>query len=164
MMELTIIAAVAENGVIGDGNDIPWYYPEDFKHFKETTLGSPVIMGRSTFTSILSQNGAPLPDRKNIVVTNHPNAIQNASLPAVRAVMGIDVAVEVANSLDDEAYVIGGQSIYEQFIDDVDRMILTEIPGEYEGDTYFPEWDESEWDVVDRESSGELVFATYERS
>lgn len=164
-MEYIVIAAVAENGVIGKQGDIPWHYPEDFKHFKRTTLGHPVIMGRVTYEGIVNGLGGPLPDRMNIVLS-----FEDMNIPAeyenVVNVHSIDAALEAAEETGDKkVYIAGGASIYEQFLEQdlVDRMVLTRIPETPEGDTFFPDWDEEEWEVVDQWEDGDLTFVTYVR-
>jgi dihydrofolate reductase len=159
-MKLALIAAVGENGVIGDGKSIPWHYPEDLKHFKERTVGHPVIMGRRTYEAIVDRLGEPLPDRLNIVLSTNgvetkPGAVQVGSIPE---------AIAVASDTDSEiAFVAGGGSIYEQFLPRADRLCLTRIPEAPEGDTHFPEWDRSNWRLLEREERGDLTFLTYER-
>ncbi|MDY6766272.1 MAG: dihydrofolate reductase [Candidatus Nanohaloarchaea archaeon] len=158
-MELVAIAAVARNGVIGRDGSIPWDYPEDLQHFKETTMGHPVILGRGTWESF---GHGPLDGRTNIVISH-----DDLDLPdGVVNVHSIDAAVDAAAETgDDVAYVIGGESIYRQFLEQdlLDRMILTEIPERPDGDTYFPDWDVEDWDEVEREEAGELEIVTYER-
>ncbi|MDY6768842.1 MAG: dihydrofolate reductase [Candidatus Nanohaloarchaea archaeon] len=158
-MDLVAIAAVAENGVIGYEGGIPWDYPKDLEHFKETTEGHPVIMGRGTWASF--EHG-PLPDRTNIVISR-----EELEHDGIVNVHGIDEAVEAAEETGAEvAYVIGGESIYRQFLerDLLDRMIITEIPEEPDGDTFFPDWDRDAWDEVDRETKGALDIVTYART
>lgn len=170
-MQITLIAAVAENGVIGNNGEIPWYYPEDLEHFKETTTGSPVIMGRNTYESIVDRLGTPLTNRTNIVLTSKPGEIRSGGWASfdgdpwvTEPVLDIEGAEAVAHGCpSNTAYVIGGESVYEQFLDRADKMIITEIPEEPEGDTYFPEWDESEWKAMHGEERGELTITTYGR-
>jgi len=163
-VEIALIAAVAENRVIGADGEMPWHYPADLAHFKETTTGHPVIMGRVTYESIASQLGGPLPGRTNVVLTR-----SGVDAPeAVVRVESVDAAVEAAREAAAEtgvatAYVAGGATVYEGFLDRADRLVLTEVPGEPAGDTRFPEWDPAEWVEVDREREGELSFVTYER-
>jgi len=158
-VEKIIISAVSENGVVGRDGELPWHYPEDMKHFRETTMGYPVVMGSTTYTS-LPDDYRPLEGRKNIVLTR----------------IGLDVpeSVELANSLEEawriaketgkeKVFIIGGASIYEQTIDEADHMILTEIHQEYEGDTYFPEWSDQKWEEVERDDREELSFVEYVR-
>ncbi|MFB6110764.1 MAG: dihydrofolate reductase [Halodesulfurarchaeum sp.] len=160
-MKLALIVAVAENGVIGDGTSIPWHYPEDLKHFKERTLGHPVIMGRRTYEAIRSRLDEPLPGRLSIVLTTE--GIE----PTERAVSveSVPGAIEVAAETDAEvAFVAGGASVYEQFLPRADLLYLTRIPEKPEGDTHFPDWDRSAWTLLDREKRGDLTFLTYERA
>ncbi|MFT4867848.1 MAG: dihydrofolate reductase [Candidatus Nanohaloarchaea archaeon] len=154
-MEKIIIAAVTENRVIGKDGDIPWHFPEDLKHFKEKTTGHSVIMGRKTYFS-LPEDYRPLPNRKNIVLSR-----SNPDLPE---------SVELAESLEEawekagqKAFIIGGSGVYEQTLEEADKMVLTRIHEEYEGDTYFPEWNEENWKEVERDDQGALSFVKYER-
>lgn len=163
-MDTVIIVAVAENGVIGQDGDIPWHYPEDFKHFRAATTGHPVIMGRTTYEGIVDGLGEPLPERTNIVLS-----FEEMDVPDdVVNVHGIDEALDAAEDTGaDIVYIAGGASIYEQFLEEdrVDRMVVTWIPEEPNGDTYFPEWDEDEWDITDEKMIGDasLRVVTYER-
>lgn len=163
-MERVIIAAVAENGVIGKDGGIPWDYPEDFNFFKQTTTGHPVIMGRTTYEGIVAGLGEPLPDRTSIVLSHEeldePENVVN--------VHSIDDALEAAeNTGGDTVYIAGGATIYEQFLEEgyVDKMLITQIPESPDGDTYFPDWDEEQWKVADREElTDELDVVTYVRA
>ncbi|GAA0224213.1 dihydrofolate reductase [Halobacterium noricense] len=158
-MRLVCIAAVAENGVIGSDGDMPWHYPEDLGHFKETTMGHPVIMGRTTYDSIAGQIGGPLPGRTNVVLSR-----SSPDLPEdVLLVHGVEEAIDAVTELDDTAFVIGGATVYEQFLPRADEMIITEIHEQYEGDTRFPEWDLKEWRETERDERDELDFVRYER-
>ncbi|MFB6139033.1 MAG: dihydrofolate reductase [Halosimplex sp.] len=163
---IALIAAVAENGVIGDEGEIPWHYPADMAHFKETTTGHPVVMGRVTYESISGQLGGPLPGRTNVVLTR-----SGVEAPeGVVQVASVDAAVEAAaDAADADAaaetvFVAGGATVYEQFLPRADRLVLTEVPGEPEGDTEFPSWDPEEWRAVERTTEGSLSFVTYERA
>lgn len=159
-MKVAIVAAIAENGVIGDDQSMPWHYPADLARFKELTVGHPVIMGRRTFEAITNRLGEPLPERLNVVISR-----QDLDLPegAVQA-EGIDDAFEIARETDTAvAYVVGGASVYEQVLPRTDRLHVTEIPERPDGDTEFPDWDPDAWDLVDRETEGDLVFKTYDR-
>jgi dihydrofolate reductase len=173
-VDLVLVAAVAENGVIGVDGGMPWHYPADLAHFKRLTTGHPVIVGRTTYESIAARIGGPLPDRTSVVLTTH-----DLDLPDGAVVAGdLDeaVALAAADAVDrgvDEAYVIGGAAVYEQFLDCADRMVLTEVPGRPDGDTRFPDWDADAWTVVDREivadaetddDNAALAFVTYERT
>ena len=159
-MEVAIVAAVAENGVIGADGSMPWELPEDLAHFKATTVGHPVVMGRRTFESIVARLGGPLPDRTNIVLSR-----SDPDLPAGAVLAGsVDEALEEAAKTGAAvAYVAGGATIYDQFLPRADRLHITEIPESPEGDTTFPEWDRSAWRLDDRETEGDLTFLTYER-
>lgn len=154
---ITIIAAVAKNNVIGAKNDLPWYLPEDLKHFKEITSGHTVIMGRKTYESIVSRLGKPLPNRKNIVITRN-NLYQ------------VPEGVEKADSLQSalqkhskDTFIIGGASIFEEGLMLADQLIITHVHKEYPGDTYFPEIDPHVWEEIGREDHGEYSFVTYKR-
>ena len=162
-MRLTLIAAVAENGVIGAEGGMPWHYPADLERFKETTIGHPVIVGRRTYESIASRLGGPLPGRTNVVLSRQADL----GLPegAVHA-PDVGAALSAAEAaLDDDretVYVAGGAAVYEQLLPEADELRVTEIPEEPEGDARFPEFG-AEWVEVDRETDGELAFVTYRR-
>ena len=137
---VSLIAAVSLNGVIGKGNELPWHIPEDLRFFKAVTLGHPVIMGRRTWESI----GKPLPGRQNIVVT------RNAGYRAEGATVvgSLDEAFRAAGDAE-EACVIGGTSLFAEALPIADRIHLTEVEAEVEGDTWFPPFDRSQW--IERE-------------
>jgi dihydrofolate reductase len=184
-MDLALVAAVAENGVIGADGGMPWHYPADLKRFRETTTGHPVIMGRRTFERIVARLGEPLPERTSVVLTtlgsapipSGPRVVLTTRGPEgidagpaivdrddVLGVDSIGAAIDAAEDAGaDVAYVIGGGSVYEQFLPRADRLVLTEIPEAYEGDTYFPEFDREAWTEVAREEQEGLAFVTYER-
>lgn len=158
-MEKIIVVAVSENGVIGKDGDIPWYYPEDMKHFKEVTMENPVLMGRKTFES-LPEDYKPLPGRTNIVLTR-----SNPELPEeVEKAQKLEEAWEIADSKGDRCFIIGGEGVYRQTLDEADRMILTRIHQSYEGDTYFPDWEEENWKETERDEREELTFIEYVRN
>ena len=157
---VSIIVAVAENGVIGDKSTLLWHISEDLKHFKAVTTGHPVIMGRKTYESL----GRPLPNRTNVVITR-----QQVEIPGCRVVHSLGEAVALFPG-DDEVFVIGGAQIYAQALPLADRFYLTRVFRAYEGDTHFPEWDEAQWRLLSSESfaSGAnypypFAFETYER-
>jgi len=161
-LTVVLIAAVAENGVIGADGGMPWHYPADLAQFKETTMGHPVILGRRTYESIAARLGGPLPGRTNIVLSRSDPDVADEVVVAT----GVDGALAAAAEAvgpGGAVYVAGGASVYEQFLPRADRMVITEVPEAPEGDTVFPEWDRDEWDAVDRETAGELTFVTYER-
>ncbi len=142
-MKLSLIAAMAQNGVIGRGNQLPWRLPADLKHFKTVTMGKPVIMGRKTWESI----GRPLPGRTNIVVTRDVGYRAEGCV----VVHSVEQALEVAAG-SDEAMVIGGANLYRQLLDRADRLYLTRVKADVEGDAWFPEFDETQWREISRES------------
>lgn len=156
-MEKVIIAAVAENRAIGKNGDIPWDISEDMKHFKETTMGNPVIMGRKTYQSF-PESVRPLPGRTNIVLTRSGFEPEDES---VKVANSLDEAYEIAEEYGDKAFIIGGASIYEESLKAADRMILTEVHREVDGDTFFPEWDENAWEEIERDDRSEFSFVEY---
>lgn len=156
-MELAIIVARAKNGVIGINNTLPWRLPEDLKHFKNTTLGHPIIMGRNTWESL----GKALPGRRNIVVSRNPD--YEAS--------GAEVFTSLENAIDactgnEKVFIIGGAQIYDEALAYVDKLIITEVDLDVDGDAFFPNIDDMMWQEISREEhhNGELAYAfvTYE--
>ena len=161
-MRVTIIAAVAANGVIGADGEMPWHYPEDLTHFKTATVGHPVIMGRITYEAIANRIGGPLPERTNIVLTTTPDRVDPHQ--DVRVVTAVDAAIERAGeTAADEVFIAGGASVYEQFLPRADRMLITEIHKPYDGETTFPEWNENAWVERERDDREELSFVSYDR-
>jgi dihydrofolate reductase len=164
-IDVVCLAAVAENGVIGRDGGMPWHYPADLAHFKETTMGHPVILGRRTYASIADRLGGPLPGRTNVVLTR--SGLDEVPGGVVEA-ESVEAALSAAASAADEhgveaAYVAGGATVYEQFLGRADRLVITEIPDSPEGDTYFPAFDCEAWGEIEREEREELAFVTYER-
>ncbi|HUF08040.1 MAG TPA: dihydrofolate reductase [Rhodothermales bacterium] len=138
MSEIIIIAAVAEkNRVIGKGNDLPWHIPEDLKHFKQLTNGHPLIMGRRTFESIIHQFGRPLPNRRHVVVTSHSPL---RDYPDIQTCASIEEALEAVKD-EAEVFIGGGATIYAQLLPITDRLELTLVEGDFEGDTFFPPYE-----------------------
>ena len=158
---VVLVAAVAENGVIGADGGMPWHYPADLRHFKETTTGHPVVMGRVTYESIVADLGGPLPDRTNVVLSSRDPDLPEGAVHA----SGVDRALELAREAPggDTVYVVGGATVYEQFLDRADAMVLTEVPESPDGDTEFPEFGAESWTETERREEGELAFVTYER-
>ena len=159
---LSLIAAVARNRVIGMDNALLWHLPEDMRHFRETTRGKPVIMGRKTWES-LPESFRPLPGRLNIVVSRNP-AYQ---APGATLVGSVDDAIRCAGEAK-EIFVIGGEELYRQAMPRADRLYLTEIDAEFSGDAFFPEVSEQEWQEVSRRAQeGDALpafsFVTYQR-
>ena len=141
-MKISVIVAMADNGVIGNQNRLPWHLPADLKHFKATTMGKPIIMGRKTWESI----GRPLPGRTNIVVTRDPDYVADGCV----VVHGIDAALAAAAD-DDEVMVIGGAEFYRQVLPQASTLYLTLVHDSFEGDAFFPELDGREWRELTRE-------------
>jgi len=143
-MRLSIIVAIADNGVIGRDNDLPWRLSADLQRFKALTMGHHLLLGRKTFDSI----GADLPGRTMVVISRG-----QPSLPAgVFLASSLEEAVELARAHgDDEAFIAGGAEIYAQALPAADRLYLTRVHADCEGDTLFPPWRESEWQEVSRE-------------
>ena len=141
-MTLSIIVAMAENGVIGRGNTLPWHLPADLKRFKQLTMGHTLIMGRKTFQSI----GRPLPGRKTIVMTRDADF----SAPGVEIARTTDEALQKASG-DSEIFSAGGVEMFKQMLDLADRIYLTLVRAKIEGDTFFPAIDWNQWRQVSRE-------------
>jgi dihydrofolate reductase len=152
---LSLIAAVARRRVIGRDNRLPWHLPGDMRHFRETTRGRPVIMGRRTWES-LPEKFRPLPGRLNVVVSGNPGC------PALGAVVAgsLAAAVEAAGN-SGEIFVIGGAGLYRQALPFAERLYLTEIDAEFLGDAFFPEFHVDEWREVSRSQPFEEAGLTY---
>lgn len=138
MSTLSLIVAMDEDRVIGHEGGMPWHLPADLKHFKRTTLGKPVIMGRRTYESI----GRPLPDRRNIVLSRG-----GFQAEGVETAGSLDEALEMTRD-EEEVMIIGGAGIFEQALPKADRIHLTRIHSRFEGDTYFPPFNHEDWDVI----------------
>lgn len=139
-----MIAAKAENNVIGNKNTIPWHMPADFKYFKETTVGKTIVMGLNTFNSI---GGKPLPDRKHIILTNDLNFIPPENCVVAHS---IEEVIEMGRDVP-ELMICGGASVYKQFLPLAQKLYLTYIKASPEGDTFFPEVNMAEWKEISRE-------------
>ncbi len=144
-MRLSLIVAAAKNRVIGNNNQMPWHLPADFASFKRITTGHPIIMGRKTFESI----GRPLPGRRNIVVSRN----LDFHADGVEVVASLERAISACKSQQgvDDAFVIGGASLYAEALPRVDRIFLTEVDAAPEGDTIFPLLDKNQWREITRE-------------
>jgi len=160
MTTISLIVAVADNNVIGMKNKMPWHIPEDFKHFKEITLGKPCIMGRKTYESILDQLGKPLPGRTSIVVSRsgygHEGAVSASSL---------EEAINKADAENsDEVMIIGGAQIYKEALNKnlADRVYLTRVHLEPEGVAFFPEFG-AYWQEKNFEAHEGYSFVTLEK-
>jgi len=154
---ITIIAAMARNRAIGLAGAMPWHLPGARRHFKETTMGKPIVMGRKTWESI----GRALPGRQNIVVTHNREYCAEGCL----VVQSLPLAIDQTDG--DEIMVIGGGQLYHQALPTADRMVLTLVDCAPVADTWFPEWDENEWTEISRRSqaideNNELAFEIVE--
>lgn len=146
-MIISMIAAMGSNRVIGKDNDIPWHLPDDFKYFKETTKGHHVIMGRKNWES-LPHSFQPLPGRPNIVITRQ----EEYPLEGATVVKSLEEALHIAkDNGEHEAFIIGGGEIYRMGLEYADKIYLTEINGEFDGQVTFPEFDKNIWEEVSRE-------------
>lgn len=142
-LELVIVAAVDQQRVIGDDGGLPWRLPADLKHFQRVTMGHPIIMGRKTHESI----GMVLPGRLNIVLSRQ----SDGDIEGCTVVKSLSDALEAARSESaDSAMIIGGQSLFGQVLPVADRMALTLVMGSHDGDTFFPDFDGEQWEVVER--------------
>ena len=149
-MKVSLIVAVAENGVIGKDNDLIWHLPKDMRFFKETTMGHHVIMGRKNFESI-PHKYRPLPDRTNIVITRQSEYKAEGCI----VVDSVEAALEIAkNNGDIEPFIIGGGQIYKIALEEnlVDKIYLTKVHHSFEGDTFFPELS-SDWKEINKTES-----------
>lgn len=140
---VSLIAAVARNGGIGRNNALLVRLPEDLAHFKRTTLGSPVVMGRKTWDSI----GRALPGRRNVVVTRSPDF----TAPGAESAPSLEAALALL-AQEKNVYVIGGASIYAEALPHADELVLTEIDADLEADTFFPDWNRRDFRQTSRES------------
>jgi dihydrofolate reductase len=141
-MNLNLIVAMTQKGVIGKDNKLPWHLPEDLKYFKEVTMGAPIIMGRKTYDSI----GRPLPGRLNIVVTRN----ENFRPPGVTVVHSFDGALKAAQDAGSQRdpFLIGGAELFQQGMRHCKKLFITWIEKDFPGDAYFPEWPKEEFEQV----------------
>ncbi|MGN1394657.1 MAG: dihydrofolate reductase [Succinivibrionaceae bacterium] len=160
---LSIIVAHSENFIIGKDGTMPWHLPADLKYFKSVTIGKPVIMGRKTFESI----GKALPNRVNIVITRNKNLILSDS--TVLIFNSLEEALSNLKNLSEEIFVIGGGSLYKEAIQYADRLYITKIHAQIEGDTEFPHYDINKYKLIssikydkDEKNAYDLTFEVYE--
>lgn len=134
-MTLSILVAHDKQRVIGYQNQLPWHLPNDLKHVKQLSTGHILVMGRKTFESI----GKPLPNRRNVVLTNNPSFKHE----------GVDVihSIEEINDIPGQVFIFGGQTLFEEMIDKVDDMYITVVDGKFQGDTFFPPYTFEDWEV-----------------
>jgi dihydrofolate reductase len=150
-MSVTLVAAVAENGVIGRDGAIPWHLPADQAHFKALTLGHVLVMGRRTYDSI----GRALPGRTTVVVTRQ----SQWTAPGVVVCHSVDDALE----LDPEVFVVGGSAVYAAALPHASDMVLSQVEGSFDGDTYLPSYDRSEWREVTRQECHAFTIIRLQR-
>ena len=160
-MIISLIAAMDRNRLIGNNNQLPWHLPADFAHFKSVTMGKPIIMGRKTYESI----GKPLPGRTNIVLSRNPDL----RIEGVICVTSFKDAIAAVHDAE-EIMIIGGSSIYEMLLPKTNRMYLTYVDAEFQGDAWFPRFSESDWQEIestshraDDKNSYNCRFVTLER-
>ena len=162
-MIISLIAALAANRAIGKDNELLWQLPEDMRHFRETTRGKPVIMGRKTWES-LPEPFRPLPGRHNIVISRDPAYQANG------ATLAGSLADAVRQALDaDEVFIIGGAQLYREALPLADRLYLTEIAQDFDGDVFFPDFSPHDWQEISRQPCQEtgglrFSFAIYQRN
>jgi dihydrofolate reductase len=162
-MGISIIVAMDKNGLIGSDGTLPWHIPADLKYFRETTQGNTVVMGRKTFDSI----GRTLPNRRNIMLSRK-QVYSSEYVHNIEVYSRIETILQIAKT--EEVFIIGGSEIYSQFLPYANRLYITHIDHEFDGDTYFPYYDESdfEWTSFKQVGIGErsphsLEFAVYDR-
>lgn len=156
-MKIIIISAIAQNGVIGKSNgEMPWHVKEEFQHFKQTTLGSPVIMGRKTFETL----GKPLKGRENLIVTRNNDFHLN--FEETKIFHSIKDSLKYCESKEyEKAFIIGGGQIYKQALSLADEMILSYMKFEAEGDIFFPEFSDDKWKKISTEDREQFEIVTY---
>ncbi|MBT5342199.1 dihydrofolate reductase [Candidatus Woesearchaeota archaeon] len=154
---INIIVGMTKNRVIGKDNSLPWHLPEDLKNFKALTENNTVIMGRKTWESI-PEKFKPLPNRNNIVISKNMLPIDN-----VDVCKSIEEALEKAKSYQKEIFIIGGSSIYEQFLPITDKMYISYLKNDYAGDTYFPNFNKENWEIIERKDFTEFEFVIFQR-
>jgi len=155
---ISIIAAVAKNYCIGKDNKLPWHIPEDLKHFKKITDGKIVLMGRKTFESILDYIKKPLPNRKSIVITRNLNYKAPADVEIFN-----DIQKAINKYPNKEIFVIGGAGIYQQTIELADKLYITWVNQEIDGDVFFPKIDTEKWKEVNKEKHNNFSFVIYKK-
>jgi len=152
---ISIIAAMTKSRVIGKNNQLPWHLSDDLKNFKKFTVGSTVIMGRKTFESI----GKPLPERNNIVISSSMPQTQNIIVAKT-----IEEALHKANSFGKEVFIIGGASVYAQSLPFADRLYLSFIKKDYDGDVFFPEFDMTKWKIENKTDFPDFELVIFARN
>ncbi len=160
---ISLLVAMDQHRLIGKDNQLPWHLPQDLAYFKKVTMGHKIIMGRKTFESI----GRPLPGRENIIVTRDMTYTQ----PGCTILHSIEEIIALSSRSNEEVFVIGGAEIFKEILPVSDRLYITEIDHEFEGDTYFPERKHSEWikvsaerGIMDEKNPYDYQFVIYEKS
>lgn len=160
-MKISFIVAIAKNNVIGKSNALPFYIPEDLKHFKDLTTGKTVLMGKNTFDSIMTRLGKPLPNRRNVVITHQKD------IKLSKNVLVFDDIKKAINAFMserlEELMVVGGGQIYNQLMDKADYLYVTHVDQEVDGDVFFPKVDWSKWKKVKEEPQKGFTWTEYER-
>lgn len=156
---ISLIFAMDINNLIGKDNDLPWHYSEDLKYFKTVTSGKKVVMGENTFFSIVNRIGKPLPNRENYVAT----LTNDFNYPNVNVINDLISFLETIKDVSEEYFIIGGKRIYELSLPYADRLYITHINKEYEGNVYFPKINYSEYKKIKSNKIDELDFCVYER-
>ena len=157
---VTMVAAVAENGVIGAEQDIPWHLPEDFKHFKATTMGHVLLLGRTTHEGI----GRPLPGRETVVLTSNPDWSDEGVHVAHTIVEALELADRIAADHPGmEVMVGGGAAVYDAAMPYADVQVISEVPLSPEGDTHYPQFNPKRWREVRREPRDGFTIVWWER-
>ena len=142
-MKISLIVAMSQNRVIGRDNKMPWHLSADLKRFRAITMNSPILMGRKTFESI----GKPLDGRANLILSKQ----ENYQPQGCRVFQSLENALEIAKTLGDELFIIGGATLYEMTLPLAQKLYLTQIQTEFEGDTFFPNFDLNDWNEITRE-------------
>jgi|AntDeeMinimDraft_6_1070357.scaffolds.fasta_scaffold01679_2 Dihydrofolate reductase len=158
-MEIILIAAVSKNRIIGSNGNIPWDIPEDISQYKERIKDETVVFGRKSFDP---DHGRSSPSKHQLILSRDDRSTDNNSATYVS---NVDETINLAKEMGvEKLLVLGGGEIYSRFLELADKMILSEIPNTYSGTTKFPEWDNSQWEVTDREKYDKFEIAHYERN
>jgi len=151
---INIIVAMDKNRVIGKNNQLPWHISDELKNFKKFTTGNTILMGRKTFESI----GRPLPNRNNVVISTSLQPTEG-----IDVCKNIEEGITKAKSYGKDIFIIGGAQIYKQMLPLVEKMYISYIKKEYDGDVFFPEFDENEWQIESRQDFPEFELVIYVR-
>ena len=152
-MKTVLIAAVSPDRVIGRGGAVPWHYPSDMRHFRETTTGHPCVMGRKTWESLPRR---PLPGRPNLVLTRR--ASYEAAAGATVCASFEEARRRCAAMGADKMFVLGGEEVFREAMPAADEMLITHVPDQVTGDVHFPEWDEGEWTLAEEKDEESIAF------